>query len=279
MFELQCTVRNCDETLSLSEQGLTCSNRHHFDRARTGYWNLLQPQDRKSANPGDSDDAVLARHRWLARGHMEGLVQSLRPWISIADTPPTKTPRTFDLGCGEGSFGKKLFPKEAAGYCGIDLSKRAMKLAARGWPEATWVLANADRFLPAQSESVDRVVSLFGRRPTEEIERVLAPGGICIVAVPAAEDLIELREQVQKEGIRRNRWESIAEQISQAGLTLESHKVWSHRVTLDLDAIRDVLAMTYRAVRNSQRTRMESLEATEVTLAADLMLFRKATGT
>lgn len=67
MFELRCTVRDCRELLSRRDNGLFCAAGHHFDRAKQGYWNLLQPQDRKSANPGDSEQAVLARHRWLVR--------------------------------------------------------------------------------------------------------------------------------------------------------------------------------------------------------------------
>lgn len=273
MFELRCTVRGCENTLQRRDQALICSAGHHFDRAKAGSWSLLQPQDRKSAKPGDSDDAVLARQRWLARGHASGLVEALRPWVQL---DATTTPRTMDLGCGEGSFGPALFPDEAAGYCGIDLSKRAIRLAARNWPQATWVLANADRFLPAVDQTVDRVVSLFGRRPVSEVARVLAPGGMFIAAVPGSEDLIELRESVQESGHRRSRWEAVVDEVVGSGLVFVQHKQWRERLELDPDAIADALAMTYRAVRRSQQTRMETLTAMQVTLAADLMLFRRA---
>ena len=63
MLELRCTVRNCKHTLVLSDNGLSCAAGHHFDQAKEGYWNLTQPQDKKSSNPGDTRDAVLARHR------------------------------------------------------------------------------------------------------------------------------------------------------------------------------------------------------------------------
>ena len=279
---------------------MACSSGHHFDRAKQGYWNLLQPQDRKSKNPGDSEDAVLARHRWLERGHAAGLIETLRPWVAMVSTARLgRTPRTLDLGCGEGTFGPALFggasaqdggasalDGESEGYCGIDLSKRAIKLASRRWKAATWVLANADRVLPAADRSVDRGVSLFGRRPIGEIQRVLAPGGVCIVAVPGEEDLIELREHAQESGQRRSRWEAIVDDFSAGplelgplelgSLKLVEHKTWKIRVNLEPDAIADAMAMTYRAVRRSQRDRLETLAATQVTLAADLMLFRHA---
>ena len=274
MFELRCTVRDCPHLLRRRGSGLFCDAGHHFDRAKEGYWSLLQPQDRRSRHPGDSDAAVLARHRWLQRGYAAGLIEALRPWTEDPpDDDPSLSLRTLDLGCGEGSFGPALFPAEASRYCGIDLSKRAIKLAARGWPEATWVLANADRFLPAADASVHRVVSLFGRRPIEEIGRVIAPAGTCIIAVPGEDDLIELRQRVQQAGHRRSRWERVVEEMTSAGFELADRKIWQHRVVLEPDAIIDALAMTYRAARHSQQASLESLTATPVTLAADLMLF------
>ncbi|TWU20311.1 23S rRNA (guanine(745)-N(1))-methyltransferase [Novipirellula galeiformis] len=276
MFELRCTVRDCQEPLHQRENGLFCAAGHHFDRAKEGYWSLLQPQDRKSRNPGDADAAVLARHRWLKRGHAAGLIETLQPWITDQQRIDAEVPlRTLDLGCGEGSFGPALFTADADGYCGIDLSKRAIKLAARGWPSATWVLANADRILPAADASVDRVISLFGRRPVQEISRVLAPQGTCIIAVPGEEDLIELREQVQQAGHRRSRWEIIVEEMTSSGLQCDARKHWQQQVELEPDAIADALAMTYRGMRHSQQTRMESLAAMKVTLAADLLLLRR----
>ena len=222
MIQLRCTVRNCQQTLARHESALRCDSGHSFDQANEGYRNLTQPQDKKSSNPGDSDDAVLARHRWLKRGHASGLVESLKAFAfaAVQDGP------ILDLGCGEGSFGPALFSDHASSFCGIDLSRRAIKLAARGWPEATWVLANADRVLPVTDNSIGRVVSLFGRRPTEEIARVLANDGVCVVAVPGEEDLIELRARVQNEGHRRSRWEQVVDEMRAAGLGLVEHRLW-----------------------------------------------------
>ncbi len=279
MFSLRCTVRNCDQLLERRDAGLFCATGHHFDRSKGGYWNLTQPQDKKSLDPGDSDEAVMARHRWLERGHAKGLIDAIRPWLEI-DARPDRAKescvnlRTLDLGCGEGTFGPALFGDAPSDYCGIDLSRRAIKLAARRWPEATWVLANADRVLPVADDSIGRVVSLFGRRPTREIARVLTSNGVCVVAVPGEEDLIELRERVQNQGYRRSRWQQVVEAMKADGLELVAHRLWVHQVELDVDEISDALAMTYRAVRKSQQLLLASVDSTTVTLAADLMVFR-----
>lgn len=269
MFELCCTVRSCGQTLVEDEKTLRCASGHCFDRAKEGYWNLTQPQDKKSSKPGDSEAAVLARHRWLKRGHAVGLIEMLKVWNSgSADSAG----RVLDLGCGEGTFGAALFSATPNLFCGIDLSKKAIRLASRRWPEATWVLANADRGLPVADHSVKKVVSLFGRRPVGEIGRVLSDDGKLMVAIPAEDDLIELREQVQQTGIRRSRWEAIVEEMKEAGLSLIEHKKWSEQRDLGREEIADALAMTYRAARHSQNARLEGVNEKKVTFAADLLL-------
>ena len=271
MFELRCTVRNCSHTLNLNDNGLTCAAGHHFDQAKGGYWNITQPQDKKSLNPGDNPNAVLARHRWLKRGHASGLIEAIRPWIPDSISPM----RIMDLGCGDGFFGPAFFQDHATSFCGVELSKPAIKLAAKHWPEATWALANADRGLPAVDSSVHCIMSLFGRRPVAEINRVLSSDGCCIVAVPGEDDLIQLREQVQKEGRRRSRVEAIIEEMEGHGLQCVDQKQWRTEVEVGAEEIADALAMTYRAVRRSEQSKIASIDAKEVTLAADLMRFEK----
>lgn len=271
MFEIRCTVRNCSNLLVQSADGLKCAAGHHFDKAKEGYWNLTQPQDKKSANPGDSRDAVLARHRWLERGHAAGLIAALKGWLAGLG-PQT---RILDLGCGDGTFGRALFSDHSSNFCGIDLSRPAIKLAAKRWTEATWVLANADRGLPVADESVSCVISLFGRRPVAEINRVLKPDGYCVVAVPGEVDLIELREQVQKQGMRRSRVDAIIEEMKSNGLKCAEQKQWQVQIEIGPEEIADALAMTYRAGRRSEQSRIAAIKASKVTLAADLMRFMK----
>ncbi|WP_149496261.1 putative RNA methyltransferase [Roseiconus lacunae] len=275
MFPLRCSVRRCDRPLERTNGGLRCAEGHRFDAAREGYFNLTQPQDRRSKSPGDSDDAVLARQSWINRGHMVGLIETLSELLSEHPLDLSCTRRTIDLGCGEGSFGKALFDDCPETFCGIDLSKRAIRLAARQWPDATWVLANADRVLPFADGTAGRLMSLFGRRPVTEIARVLCDDGQCMIAVPGEEDLIELRELVQTVGKRRSRWKAIVDEFADVGFKLQRQATWRHSVELDQPAITDALAMTYRAVRHSQHSRIQSVEQMNVTLHADLMVFQR----
>lgn len=226
--------------------------------------------------PGDPDDAVLARRRWLASPAAAGLIEALRDWGSRWISTGDRGASVIDLGCGEGSLAPVLFPDHADGYCGIDLSKRAIKLAARHWPEATWVWANADRGLPAGDATADYVVSLFGRRPASEIARVLNPEGTVLIAVPGEEDLIELREAAKQEGHRRSRVEKIVDTFATAGLSLQDHQTWRDTQQLDRETLRDALTMTYRGIRKSEQSRLAAIDSMEVTFHAELICFTAA---
>ena len=273
MFPLRCTVRNCSHPLVRDNRTLSCAAGHSFDQAKQGYWNLLQPQDSKSNKPGDRDEAVDARHRWTKSGVMNGLVRAINPWTVIGS--PIRSAGVLDLGCGTGYFGNAIYG-DLESYCGVDLSKKAIRMACRVSPSATWILANADRTLPAMDCSVGQVISLFGRRPFDLIQQVLVPNGTLIVAVPGESDLIELREKTQQTGQRRDRTHPIVSQAREHNLHLVEKHSWSEVVLLQSDQIRDALTMTYRAERHSQKARVQALNQQEVTLSADLLLFRKS---
>ncbi|MFN2240500.1 MAG: putative RNA methyltransferase, partial [Thermoanaerobaculia bacterium] len=62
-------MRGCALPLERGERALRCASNHSFDLAGSGYANLLQPQDRRSARPGDRLEAVTARRRLAERGY------------------------------------------------------------------------------------------------------------------------------------------------------------------------------------------------------------------
>ncbi|MEL7337350.1 MAG: methyltransferase domain-containing protein [Planctomycetota bacterium] len=289
--KIRCSVRGCGRPLICDSGGMRCEGGHQFDRNRFGYWNLTQPQDRKSKQAGDHVDAVAARHRWVERDWMSTLTDAmltLCPDLKRADS-------IVDLGCGEGYFTQRLArsesdspgadpsepePSHAArspAVCGMDLSVAALRSAAKRTDDICWVLANADRPLPLMDRSVQCVVSLFGRRPAAEIQRVLQPGGAFVFCLPGEEDLIELRQAVQSAGHRRSRWAAAAQAISDQApeMSMIRQSTWRRTAHLDQGAIADAMAMTYRGVRRSQRERLHALPEMTVTLSADIVLMRR----
>src|SRR6266550_8295917 len=97
MPQLLCTVRTCHLPLTREERRVICPRGHAFDVARTGYINLLQPQERRSRNPGDSAEAVAARRRFLDRGHAQPLLDAIRAMVP-------KPGNILDAGCGDGYY-------------------------------------------------------------------------------------------------------------------------------------------------------------------------------
>ena len=272
VIDLACPVRACAEPLELGEQlALRCRRGHSFDRARPGYWNLLQPQDRRSATPGDSPDAMAARRRWIDAGRADPLVAELRR--TLAGVPLGARPAVVDLGCGDGALLARVLVERDVELCGIDVSATAIKSAARVLPGATWIVANADRRLPLADGSTDLALSLFGRRNGPELQRILRPAGVFVVAVPGADDLIELREAVQGRALRLDRVPATLAALA-AEFDLAERRTSSWAAILDAHGIADALALTYRGARRRERERTRSLSSIAVTLSAELLVFR-----
>jgi 23S rRNA (guanine745-N1)-methyltransferase len=268
MITLLCPVRDCGAPLTRGERAYVCARGHSFDRARSGYYNLLQPQDRKSKEPGDPRAAVLARRRFLEAGHGALLLDALRETPGVRDASAV-----LDVGCGEGFYLGNLASERPVEACGIDISSPAVDLAARRYPGVRWLVVNADRTLPFSDSSFDLALSLTARRNAPEVHRVLKPQGRLIVAVPGEDDLVEAREAVLGERVLRNRVESVLGDFA-ARFALESARTLRRRERLEPEEIRDALAATYRGARESERRRLEELTAMVVTLSYDLLVFQ-----
>jgi 23S rRNA (guanine745-N1)-methyltransferase len=187
---LLCPVRACGQPLLQQHRTLRCPQGHSFDQARSGYWNLLQPQDKRSTTPGDSKAAALGRRLIHDRGHTKPFLDFL-----IAQVHPTD--RILDLGCGEGFYLGEIHRATHCPATGIDLSTPAIDLAARRYPAVQWLVANADRQIPLAGSSFDLLLSITSRRNPQEFHRLLTPQGRLLLATPAPDDLKEIRGQTE----------------------------------------------------------------------------------
>src|SRR3954447_22011412 len=66
MTILACPV--CDAALTMHPTAASCPNAHAFDRARSGYLNLLLSNKKQSAEPGDSPAMMQSRRAFLQAG-------------------------------------------------------------------------------------------------------------------------------------------------------------------------------------------------------------------
>jgi 23S rRNA (guanine745-N1)-methyltransferase len=267
---LLCTVRDCRAPLVLDDRRYVCANAHAFDIARSGYVNLLQPQDKKSKTPGDTPEAVVARRRFLERGHATPLVDAI-----VRALPLRENETLLDAGCGEGHHLAAFRRTYGVDAHGTDISVPAIELAARRYRDCSWVVANADRFLPYADGSFRAVASITARMNPEEFRRVLDADGTLLIAIPAADDLIELRAAVLGERIERDRVERTVAAFEPL-FTFERHERIAHTAQLEREDMLDVMSSSYRGLRSREREKLEMLDAMNVTLSRDLLLFKPA---
>jgi 23S rRNA (guanine745-N1)-methyltransferase len=255
---LLCSVRDCRLALVRAERRLVCPRGHSFDVARSGYINLLQPQERRSKRPGDTAAAVAARRRLHDRG-VTGPLQEAIAEIMAASPGDT----VLDAGCGDGFYLGTLAGQAGFEAHGVDISIPAVDAAARRYPGCEWIVANADRFVPYADRSFSIVLSITARMNTGEFRRVLRDDGRLLVALPAPADLIELR------GEGRDRVARTVETFAH-DFTLVDRRSVAATADLDAAAVHDVLLSIYRPMRS------QPAEAMRVTFSLDLLLFRPA---
>lgn len=255
---LLCTVRDCREPLVREERRLVCARGHSFDLARSGYVNLLQPQDRRSRQPGDSKEAVAARRRLHDAGVTAPLLRAIaeRTQLSPADA-------VLDAGCGDGFYLGNLAAESGCSAYGVDISTAAIDAAARRYSGVAWIVANADRFLPFPDGAFSRVITITARMNPAEFRRVLAREGRLLVAVPAPDDLLELR------GAGRDRVPRTVADFAPY-FTLAGQSRASTTADLDADQVRDLLLSIYRPSQERIPTAMN------VTFSLDLLQFQPA---
>src|ERR1700732_3352907 len=185
---LVCPIRGCHAPLKREERRVVCPQGHSFDVARSGYINLLQPQDRRSKHPGDTEAALAGRRRLHALGVTAPLLHGIAEMLA-----PSPGDSVLDAGCGDGFYLGSLARKAGFDAHGVDISVPAVDAAARRYPGCEWIVANADRFVPYSDRSFSIVLSITARMNSAEFRRVLQAGGRLLVALPAPDDLIELR--------------------------------------------------------------------------------------
>ncbi|MFV1985133.1 MAG: putative RNA methyltransferase, partial [Thiohalomonadales bacterium] len=134
---LACPIDN--ESLILGDKQLKCCNGHSYDIARQGYINLLPVQLKRSKEPGDSKEMVIARTRFLNQGFYEPIAKKLTDIIKKQlNDINNNTICLFDAGCGEGYYLDSIVKSLAitpenynVSLIGLDISKYAIHEAAK----------------------------------------------------------------------------------------------------------------------------------------------------
>ncbi|MGC4893298.1 putative RNA methyltransferase [Micromonospora sp. DT31] len=196
LTRLRCPV--CGEPLAEATAGTTralrCPGRHSFDTARQGYVNLLAG---RAPHSGDSPEMVAARADFLAAGHYDTVAAALAGAAAqvAAGVRGNAYPLVVEPGAGTGRYLAAVLAAlpDAVGLA-LDVSKPALRRAARAHPRAAAALADTWQRLPLADRSAALLVNVFAPRNGPEFHRVLDPDGALLVVTPAADHLAELVE-------------------------------------------------------------------------------------
>ena len=260
MSLLRCPL--CAGPLERREGSYRCPAGHSFDVAKEGYVHLLPPNRKHSALPGDDREMVLARRAFLSKGYYQPLLNTVcNQFLAL----PEKAPVILDAGCGEGWYTRALgsvIARKGGRTAGVDLSKPAVKKAARRCPDGEFAVASVYH-LPAADGCTDVLVDCFAPLAAAEYARVLRPGGTFLYVVPGPRHLWELKEILYE-----TPYENEERREEYPGFRYVDVVPVEFRFTLpDRENIRDLLGMTpyfWRTPPN-RAARLESLERLEVT--------------
>ena len=263
----------CAAPLTREDRIYRCPNRHSYDVAREGYVHLLPANKKHSANPGDDKEMAAARTRFLDGGWYAPLRDEL---CRLCLTHTGHTPAMVDAGCGEGYYTAGIFDAlVAAGrtprLAGVDLSKTALKKAARRTPGGEFAIASVYH-LPVGDGCADLLLDCFAPLALEEYRRVLKPGGVFLYVVPAAKHLLEMKQVLYE-----NPYENAEENIAYEGFDYLDVVPVETSFHLEHEALMALFRMTPYTWKTPREgvERLGGLEGLDVTAAFRIHVFRK----
>jgi len=231
----------CESPLDWGDKECRCAGGHSFDLAKEGYANLLLSHQRRSSHPGDDDKMIQARRRFFDSGAFDPLTNLL---TNSAIINRQSAMSILDCGCGEGHFLGALSESRDGQFFGVDVSKEAVRCAAKRYRKAKWIVANGMRKLPFADHSLDAILSILAPRNPEEFARVLKPDGALILGVPGPNHLIELRSRLAANA------GDFEEKSDEAAAKCAPHfketnrEVLSYQQTLSASQLADLIQMT-----------------------------------
>jgi 23S rRNA (guanine745-N1)-methyltransferase len=205
-------------------RALACRERHSFDAARQGYFNLLVGKG--TAFESDTAEMVAARTAFLDAGHYRPLAEALARAAEPALNGPA--PTVLDSGTGTGHYLRAVLDylkdgqlknrdgdgADGVAAVGLDISKFALRRAAKLNPEAINLVGDVWQPLPLPDAAVDVVTVVFAPRNAAEFARVLKPTGRLIVVTPRAGHLGEIASRAGMLGIDPGKDERLADALA-----------------------------------------------------------------
>lgn len=249
---------NCSLPLAQTRGALRCARGHSFDLAKQGYATLTAG---RTPHTGDSAEMITDREAFLGAGHYAFIADALAGFSTAG--------LIVDAGTGNGYYLARVLDAapDAAGL-GLDVSKPALRRAARAHPRADAALADLWAPLPLASGSATLILNVFAPRNGPEFRRILRPGGALIVVTPAPDHLSELVSAAGLIGVHPEKSTKIQE-------ALGGHFDVADRLTLRQELrLTAAEARTLIGMTPSARHSPTEISDITVTAAVDLTVWR-----
>lgn len=254
---------------------LKCESGHAFDMAKEGYVNLLAQK-----GTGDAKEMLKARRNFLESGLYAPLSDAINELVR-AHLPDVSGPlHILDAGCGEGYYldrlQRALASTQDSCYIGLDVSKEAIRMAAKRYRQLFFVVADVKQRLVLVDGAVHAILNIFAPRNPTEFARVTVPGGILIVVIPATEHLLSLRQVLGLLNIEEQKEQHVREQFAGEWEFVDSSSV-GYSMHLNREQIEQVVMMTpnYWHLSDEMREAMREVEEMGTEAGFIVMVFRR----
>jgi 23S rRNA (guanine745-N1)-methyltransferase len=186
-----------------------------------------------SGGGGDTAAMVQARAGFLAAGHFASLAASVAEAAGDAAGSMDAPGCVADVGAGTGYYLAAVLDQlpERDGLA-LDISKFALRKAARAHPRIGAVACDAWRRLPVADSAAILALNVFAPRDGAELRRILHPAGRLLVVTPAADHLGELIGPLGLLTVGQQKEERLAGKLSPH---FEIAGRREHRVMMSLD--------------------------------------------
>ncbi|APU14654.1 MULTISPECIES: putative RNA methyltransferase [Actinoalloteichus] len=229
---------HCAQDLHRADASLRCPAGHVFDVARQGYVSLLSG----ASNPHVADTAamVAAREEFLSGGHLDPISEALAPLVAAAADASSCV---LDVGAGTGRhLGRVLAEMPDRVGVAVDLSKHALRRAAKAHRRMAAVCCDVWRGLPIRTGSVAAAINVFAPRNGAELRRVLAPQGTLLIVTPTDRHLAQLVAELDLLTVAPDKRGRLADTLG-PGLVLRDRDTVTWRRELDHAQVRAVVGM------------------------------------
>ena len=276
----------CQLPLMHQEHILECTQHHTFDIAKEGYVNLVTRK--LSTSVGDTKEMLNARRHFLDAGLYRPLSDALNTLVvnafeGIYTNEAHEDVRLLDVGCGEGyylgqlqAFVQAQKPNAKISCYGLDISKEAVRMAARRYKDVQFVVADVKEQLVFADETLHLLLNIFAPRNVAEFARVLAPDGTALVVIPGSNHLRQLRETLPLLNIQENKPQHVEEQFA-PHFKLANTSLVSYTLRLTQQEVEQVVMMTpnYWHLSDEVRERIGDMKDLETEVEFVCMMFKR----